>query len=286
MNTILISGISGFLGSELAKYFMNDYNIIGLKRSSSKVSRIPDANNVILYDLDYTDLEEIFKQNSIDFVIHTAALQGKNISTTSELIDTNISFSVRMAEVSKLYGVKAFIFSDTLLPKKSNLYALSKFHARKWIKKFSSNDMKIINMRLELFFGEKEDAEQFIKSITLKMLENILFLDFTEGRQQRDIIYIDDVVNAYATVIRHINEFKFYESVDVGSGNPIELKKFIEKIKMITNSKTILNFGKIPYSKNDPMYVCAKNDILNKLGWSALVSMDDAIARMVKELQP
>ena len=39
MKTILINGIDGFLGSELAKRFENNYNIIGLEFDSNNLYR-------------------------------------------------------------------------------------------------------------------------------------------------------------------------------------------------------------------------------------------------------
>lgn len=285
MKTILITGVNGFLGSEIAKEALNYYNVIGLKKSTSKISRIKDVYKIKTYDIDKIDLEKVFNENKIEYVIHTAGLQNKHSSSVYDLIDINVLFTVKLAELSDKHDVKAFLFADTILPKNTNTYSLSKSQARSWLQSFNTTKMKVIDLRLELFFGYAEDDNQFIKSLIIKMINNVSHLDFTKGKQKRDIIYVDDVVSAFLLILINIKYFKKYEEIDVGSSNPISIKNIVKKIKKLTFSKTKLNFGVIPYSKNDLMYCKAKTKSLNKLGWQAKVPYEKALKIMIEKVK-
>ncbi|MGC8729298.1 MAG: NAD-dependent epimerase/dehydratase family protein, partial [Elusimicrobiales bacterium] len=71
--TILLTGATVFLGSHILKRFYGKYEIIILKRSFSNTWRISNyLNKVKYYDIDKTDLSIPFKENKIDYVIHTA----------------------------------------------------------------------------------------------------------------------------------------------------------------------------------------------------------------------
>ena len=70
--TVLISGIDGFLGSNLLRYFIDDYNIIGIEKDINNLIRInaEESKKIFLYDL--SSMALINTKHNIDFIIHTA----------------------------------------------------------------------------------------------------------------------------------------------------------------------------------------------------------------------
>ena len=73
MSTVLITGVTGFLGSALARDLCKTHCVIGLKRHDSDLFRIADiAHNIKLYDADHVSLKMLFQEYSIEFVIHSA----------------------------------------------------------------------------------------------------------------------------------------------------------------------------------------------------------------------
>ena len=107
---------------------------------------------------------------------------------------------------------------------------------------------------------------------------NVPSIDLTPGEQIRDFIYIDDVVNAYQTVIQKISEVpNLYKSFQVSTKRLISIKELIIYLKEITGSSTVLNFGAIPYRKNEIMHSTSDNSALLALGWKPIINIEKGI---------
>ena len=94
MQTILLTGATGFLGSHLLKSLIDkNFNIIVLKRSFSNIYRIENllnTQNIKIYNIDETDIEKIFAVNHIDTVINCAVDYGRNKTEVYDLLNTNL----------------------------------------------------------------------------------------------------------------------------------------------------------------------------------------------------
>tara|TARA_Y100000816_G_C26106832_1_gene588501 strand:+ start:4370 stop:5380 length:1011 start_codon:yes stop_codon:yes gene_type:complete len=112
---ILITGITGMVGSHLADYILNntDLNIIGVCRWRSpldNISHLLDLANenkrlkFAYADLnDYLSLQKVFKQNKVDYVSHLAAQSFPRTSfdIPIETYTTNIIGTVNLLEAIK-----------------------------------------------------------------------------------------------------------------------------------------------------------------------------------------
>ena len=116
MNTILLTGATGFLGSyTLQELIKNNYEVIVIKRTFSNCWRINDfIKEAIVYDIDIVSIDSIFKAHKIDSVIHTATNYGRKGESDLEVIKSNFIFSIEMLETSKKNNVKSFVNIDTL----------------------------------------------------------------------------------------------------------------------------------------------------------------------------
>lgn len=262
MKTILITGISGFLGSHLAKNLQNSYNIIGLKRRASNLWRIKDYKNITIID----DINKINKK--IDYIIHTATNYGRNNNLLSEIIDSNLSFGIKILEFANKNNIKAFINTNTLQNPLSSPYCLSKNQFQSYFKYF--NNFKIIDVYIEHMYGPFDDKNKFIYYLIEQMISN-KDIELSKGEQLRDFIYIDDVVSAFNIIINNIDTFSLYTRLELGSGKQTLLKDFIQMILSIFNQQSHttskLLFGKRPYNNNEHMNIKADITSLQKLGF-------------------
>lgn len=287
--TILLTGTTGFLGSYLLKSFIkNGYKVIALKRSTSNTYRIEKyLNQIISYDIDKTELSDIFKNHKIDIVVNTVTNYGRKDTKISSIVDTNLIFSLKLLEESVNNNVKAFINTDTLLERNINAYALSKAQLVDWMQFLSTHNSKILNLRIEHMYGTFDDENKFIYWLINQLKQNVEKIDLTSGIQKRDFIYIDDIVSAYETMIKNINRFSNYEEFELGSGKSIEVKEFVKQIvKELNVNQTIttkLNFGAIVYRANENMNMEANITKLQNLGWKPQVSIEDGIKKIIKE---
>lgn len=269
---ILLTGATGFLGSHLAKRLLaDDYEIIAIKRNSSSLHRIASfASDIEFLDSESLDFSELFDSaKRIDVIIHAATCYGRNNETASEIFSANTEFPLRLLDAGARAGVKLFINTDTILDKYLNLYALTKNQLLQWGKFFTIHSkLNFINLRLEHFYGPKEDATKFTAYVIKNCLANTPELRLTLGEQKRDFIFIDDVVAAYMRVLEKADSFDNpFVEMDVGSGQALSIREFVGVVHQLTNSNTLLNFGAVPYRDGEVMYSEADTTKLQALGW-------------------
>ena len=123
MTTALITGISGFVGSYLAEYLIDntDWEIFGLLRWQDSLENmqktVPLANDNSRIQFVYGDLRDtvavrnIIREVRPDYVFHLAAQSYPLTSFTSPLdtLDTNIQGTVRVLEAIKEFCPKAMV---------------------------------------------------------------------------------------------------------------------------------------------------------------------------------
>lgn len=284
---ILITGITGFLGSHLAKACLaNGYQVIALKRHDSSLSRIePIMGDVALYDTNGLDISMLFvEQPEIDAVIHTATCYGRNGESVNHIFESNTVFPLRLLEAASQAGVRTFINTDTILDKYLNLYALSKNQFLEWGRFFAMRSrIHFSNVRLEHFYGPNDDETKFTSFIIRNCLENVPELKLTPGEQKRDFIYIDDVVAAYILLLEKLGTFSdHYVEFDVGSGSAISIRSFVETVQRMTHSHTKAIFGALPYREGEVMLSHANVEPLQELGWTCQTSLEQGLARVIE----
>lgn len=267
MKTILITGINGFLGSNLAKALSLENNIIGLEYSLENLFRLNKCNYKLYSALEGIP-ETIFTEQYIDIVVHTAVFYGKNNEDFNQMFTANLISPFYLLDKSIIHGCKLFINTDTVLDRFVNTYALTKRQFQEWLY-LRKNEIKVINMQLEHFYGPGASTTNFITSMINKLKTNEPQINLTLGEQQRDFAYIDDVVNAYLTVIEKQNLIADpYSSFQVCTNQLISISELMSLMKELTESSSILNFGAVPYRENELMYSKTDNTALRGLGWN------------------
>lgn len=285
---ILISGATGFLGSHISKALLTaGYEVVALKRKSSSLSRVESiVTEIDFFDLDGLDFDEMFRNlGKTDVIIHTATCYGRNNESVSEIFSANTELPLRLLDAGCRAGVEIFINTDTILNKYLNLYALSKNQFLQWGKYFSMHKrIRFANLRLEHFYGAYEHPTKFSAHVINSCLENVPQLNLTKGEQKRDFIYIDDVVSAYMVLLEKIESTtNAFVEFDVGSGQSISIREFVETIHQVTESKTHLAFGAFPYREGEVMHSNPDISGLVNLGWKCQYDFITGIRKVIEE---
>lgn len=285
--SILITGATGFLGSHLTRNLVAcNFNVILLKRSTSSFARLNDiAGSVKMYDIDLVDIDIVTNENpEIHTIIHTAGCYGRNNEKPNDLIKANIEFPLQILLNFNKGKDITFINTDTALPRFTNDYSLTKAHFRDWGEHIAcNNNIKFINIKLEHMYGPGDDGSKFSSHVIKKCINNASELELTAGEQQRDFIYIDDVVSAYMLLIEKSSNIQNgYQEFGLGSGKAVSIKDFVEKIKQITGARTKLLFGEIPYRDREVMSSTADIREIAKLGWQCTTSLDEGLIKTIE----
>ena len=287
--TILLTGATGFLGSYLLESFISlSFNVIILKRSTSSTIRINHLfNNVIYYNVDLlSSLDDVFVQNKIDIIVHTACSYGRSNESLKEIINTNLIFGINLMELGIKFKVQTFINTGSLLPRNINSYSLSKAQLTDWLK-INSSKMQVINLKIEHMYGPKDDNKKFLPWLINEMQSGTENINLTSGIQKRDFIYVDDVVAAYNLIINNCEKLGNWNEFDIGTNSFVNVKDFVIQIaKELENSHNIkiiqrLKFGVINYREGDIMIPQLNNSKLLNLGWVPKTSLKEGIKKVL-----
>ena len=285
MATVLITGVTGFLGSALARELSKNHFIIGLKRHASDLFRIADiAHNIELYDADRVSLKALFQQFSIDFVIHTATDYGSH-GVVTEVLEANVRYPLSLLSLSKLTGVKAFINTDTFYtPNYGALeyYSLSKRQFLEWAKQLSDG-VQVINLKIGVLFGPMDNCNKFTPSMIRRLLADETRIDLTPGDQKRNFLYVEEAARIYRLVLERINNIPFgFNEFNIGSSETHTIRDYIECLHRLTQSRSHLKFGTLPYRVNEIMAPDADISQLQRLGWKPKVTLEEALIRTIE----
>jgi CDP-paratose synthetase len=288
--TILLTGATGFLGSYLLESFISlNFNVIILKRATSSTIRINHLlNNVNYYNVDLlSSLDDVFVQNKIDIIVHTACSYGRSNENLKEIINTNLIFGINLMELGVKFKVQTFINTGSLLPRNVNSYSLSKAQLTDWLK-INSSKIQVINLKIEHMYGPKDDNKKFLPWLINEMRSGTENINLTSGIQKRDFIYVDDVVAAYNLIINNCKKLENWNEFDIGTNSFVNVKDFVIQIaKELENSNNIkiiprLKFGVINYREGDIMIPQLDNSKLLNLGWVPKTSLKEGIKKVLK----
>ncbi|MBW5397738.1 NAD-dependent epimerase/dehydratase family protein, partial [Brachyspira pilosicoli] len=210
---ILITGGAGFIGSHIADILIqNNYKvIIADNLSTGKKENI--NNKALFYNIDiknYNDLEAIFNNNKIEYIIHLAAQVSVPNSIRNPINDANenIIATLNIIELSKKYNIKKIIASSSAavygIPKKLPIdelhntvpisyYGLSKLTMEKYL---ILSNLNYIICRFSNVYGPRQTphGEAGVISIFMDNAINNKDLNiFGNGKQTRDFIYVEDI---------------------------------------------------------------------------------------------
>lgn len=297
MKKILLTGATGFLGSHLLKYLLNnDYKIVILKRSFSNTDRIKkelDNESLKFYDIDNIDLKQVFSQNKIDVIIHCATEYGRNSNSCYRVLETNLMFPIKLLELAVDNNVNLFVNTDSYFNKEnmsySHLlnYSLSKKSLNLWLKYFSKK-IKVVNMVLEHIYGPNDNSDKFVqKMIQSIAINKVDYIDLTSGDQKRDFIYVDDVCKIYLAILNYAQKTNFkYRAFNVGTGIGTTIKDFVLYVKEFSKSTTKLNFGVIPYREDEIMCSYADiSELSNLVNIKELISPETGIKKLIETIK-
>lgn len=284
--TVLLTGGTGFLGSNLLmKLVDRGYRLLLLARPHSDLTRLKGVlDRIVIHRIGQCDLDEILGSEKIDIIIHCATDYGRSQKAPTDLLEVNLMLPLSLLQMGIKHRVPCFINTDTILDKRVNFYSLSKNQMKEWLKVFSG-EITSINVALEHFYGPGDDHSKFVTNVIHRIVDNEAEIDLTPGRQKRDFIYIDDVVDAFLCIIEHCGTLgKGYHPLEIGSGESIEIREFVTLVKTLAgNEHTHLNFGALDYRKNEVMDSEVDLSAIHRLGcWQPRFSLEEGLQMTIK----
>lgn len=295
MRKAVVTGATGFIGSNLVKMLVNDnWNVSVIQRSESNLSILDNVINdikVFIYDGDYSKLEFFFTNEKPDVVFHLASLivNEHKSNQISALVESNIALGLNLLEVMKNTNTRLMINTGTYWQHYNNekynpvnLYAATKKAFEDIIRYYTEvESIRVITLKLFDTYG-KGDSRKKILNIISDLNEKSEILNMSPGDQLVDFIHISDVVNAYLIAYEYLlNTNKKNLTFGVGSKKPIKLKKIINLYEEITNKKLNINWGGNNYRNREVLIPWNKYKKLP--GWKQSISIKEGFNSIFKE---
>ena len=101
------------------------------------------------------------------------------------------------------------------------------------------------------------------------------------GEQLIDLVYIEDVIDAFMIAEDLVSKEKMNRKYMVTSGNPVKLREIVNIYKEITNQNINIEWGGLPYRKREVMIPWNSGEILP--GWSPKIDLRKGISIVVKK---
>lgn len=266
--TILLTGVTGTLGSEVINQIKKNKNIRVIITSRKK------NKNYKRFAYDKESVTKIYNEK-IFGLIHMATCYGKKNETIDEIVDCNYNIPLNLFKLSIKIKANFFLNCDTYFHNNLNLpngvskYVETKKKFLKKIKSINKNRIKIINCKIFHMYSDKDDHTKFLNKIISDLKRNKEEIRLTKCNQKIDFINYKDVANAIKIILINIlKKNKVQNNFEIGSGNSIELRKLILYFKNKLKSKSKLNFGFYKNRTGERKVYKANVNNLKKINWN------------------
>jgi UDP-glucose 4-epimerase len=222
MALYLITGISGFIGSSLARALLaRSEQVRGVDNySTGKRENIADIlDRIDFREADILDLDAMHKACAgVDFVLHQAAIPSVPKSVLDPLASNranldgtvNLLVAARDAKVKRLvFAASSSAYGETpTLPKLESMnpdpispYAVAKLASEHYLISFyRCYQLETVALRYFNIFGPRQDPSSPYSGVLAKFITLMLRGEqpaiFGDGEQSRDFTYIDNAVEA------------------------------------------------------------------------------------------
>jgi nucleoside-diphosphate-sugar epimerase len=299
---VLVTGASGFLGAHLLRRLAGlGARCTGLHRPGSSLSRLVGLpSNVRLVASDLQDREGLSRAvvaRPPRVVFHLAAYgvdpKQKDLGTAFQ---SNVIGFVNLVESLRSVPLDAFVNTGTCSEYPGGIdrplvetdpvepqgpYAMSKAAAVSLGQMLARTEKRpIVTLRPFTFYGPLERPDRLIPHVISSVVKG-QDIRMTGGRQTRDFIYVDDVVEAYLRAA--VPPVELGEVFNIGSGTATTVLALVERLRDLAGSMAPMLVGAIPYRENEMWHLCADiRKARQRLGWSPRVSLDDGLKRMLE----
>lgn len=289
---IVITGATGFVGSNLVHFFLKkDFEIGLILRENSNTTPIKDLEDkltIFRYNNNVTSLTDFFKDFSPSVVFHLASnfIAEHTFKEIDSLINSNITFGLHILEAMKESDVRKLINTGTSWQHYNNedynpvcLYAATKQAFEALIEYYvKAENFKVITLKLFDTYGETDTRPKLI-NLLHKFADEKTELKMSPGEQMLNLVHINDVCKAfliaYKSVVNqmHSNHFRYA----IANQKDYKLKEVIEIFESITNKSINVVWGGRPYRNREVMELWNKGETLP--GWEAVISLKEGLKK-------
>lgn len=313
--TILVCGGAGYIGSHCVYKLIDKGEkviIIDNLETGNRQAIHPEA---VFYKGDIRDeefLQDVFKKENIDGVIHFAAnsLVGESMVNPLKYFNNNVHGTEVLLKAMVDNGMDKIIFSSTAavygepdkklidedtLTNPTNTYGETKLTMEKMMKWVDRvHGLKYVSLRYfnvagaheSGVIGEGHDPETHLIPLVLQVplgkREQIMIFgdDYPtkDGTCIRDYIHVEDLIDAHLLALEYLNRGENSNIFNLGNGEGFSVKEIIDASERVTGQSIKREIA--PRRPGDPALLVASSEKARKvLGWKPnYTNIDDIIS--------
>jgi nucleoside-diphosphate-sugar epimerase len=289
----LITGGTGFVGSHLARQLVRDgwqIHIITIPDDNlDQINDITDQVVLHVHDGSTDEMHRILAKAKPDVVFHLASLFISEHTTADicRLVGSNILFGTQLLEAMASHGTAGIVNTGTswqhyennpYLP--VNLYAATKQAFEDILQYYvEAKNIRAITLKLFDTYGPNDPRPKLFHLLE-KIATEGTSLAMSPGEQMIDLVYIDDVVQAFIVAAKHLlaGDVHKHERYGVSSGSPMPLKALVESYGRIIGKQLPIEWGGRPYREREVMATWENYKMLP--GWFSTVSLEAGIRKI------
>ena len=222
---VLVTGGAGFIGSHLVdRLIMEGHEAVVVDNlATGKRRNINRAARFYKMDIQSWRLERVFRNERPNVVMHLAAQMDVRKSVEDPMFDAqvNVLGTLNVLQQAVKHGVRKMIFSssggaiygeqeiypapETHVTKPLSPYGLSKLCGEQYLSYYARvSGLQAVSLRYANVYGPRQDPEGEAGVVAIfiqKMLNNEQAVINGNGRQTRDFVFVEDVVEANLAMI-------------------------------------------------------------------------------------
>jgi len=301
-NQIVVTGVAGFVGSNLAKHLLDrGYSVIGIDNLSAGTRENVDPR-VQFHKMDIRDPEVYPLLRGVDAVFHLAARSSLTdcLDHPLEAASVNTLGTLNLLEAARQAQAGKFIYADTgaeyegitEFPTKEDkirpigVYAVSKHGGAAFCESYRElYGMNVTIVRYFNVYGPAQDWRRVVPPVMsgfiIHMLHGERPIIYGTGEKRRDFIYVDDVNDFHMVVLKDPRSDG--RVFNVGSGMNFSINEVYQLIE------ELLQTGLKPVYKPDlpgeAQVTLADITAAQGLGWQPRVDIHEGLRRSIQYIQ-
>ena len=283
---ILITGATGFIGQHLLKSLSQEHEVHVLIRPSTRWEDNFNLKNFI-FDDNIGELKEYIIRNQIEGIIHLASLfiaQHQSYQC-KDLILSNVFLGTALLEAAKETSVQWFLNTGTYWQNylhdsteydPVNLYAATKQAFIDIAKYYTeTSDIKFVTLKICDTYGPK-DPRRKLMSLFKQYAESGEQLKMSPGEQKINLLYIDDVVNGFITLVNLLcNKTQLKNEYVLSAKKTYSLRELAGIFETVSKKKLNILWGGLPYRDREVMTPWQQGNLVP--GWKQKTDIHQGI---------
>ncbi|MCQ6265568.1 SDR family oxidoreductase [Fictibacillus sp. WQ 8-8] len=309
MKKIIITGVAGFLGYQLAETLLSEgCCIIGIDNlSTGRMQNIVKLNaypnfTFIKLDVCSDNLFPLKEITDIDQIYHLASPASPKYyqQYPFETIEINTIGTKNMLELTKTHNAKMVYLSTSEVYGDPEIHPQTedyKGNVNTWGPRACYDEGKRlgevfcylyhslfgVKIKVARIFntysaGLRNDDGRVISNFVNQAIKGEEITVYGDGSQSRSFCYVDDTIRAIMLMMK--NDAANGEIINIGNPNEITVLNLAKLIKELTNSSSDIVF--LPLPKDDPKQRQPNIDKAKKiLDWEPKVSLEEGLRRTI-----